>query len=192
MTATRYVNAVLVFCTARRRRYIIAICTKLVGTKIYSRKGGHWPPFRYCFACTHWSGYRNKCISTGVDAPLKKRPLAALSLRFRLHPPVGLTQEMYRYQRKNAIKKCSQRLHTIIIQYSLFIIHYSLGRSQTAPLFCLPLKGKTKGGAAKNSACTTGLRSSHGFRQYFEPGTGNHRIGDCVNSPLNKGGGGWM
>ena len=48
----------------------------------------------------------------------------------------------------------------------------------------LPLKGKTKGGAAKNSACTTGLRSSHGFRQCSEPGTGNHRIGSSVNSPL--------
>ena len=128
------------FCTARRRRYIIAICTKLVGTKIYSRKGGHWPPFRYCFACTHRSGYRNKCIGTGVDAPLKKRPLAVLSLRFRLHPPVGLTQEMYRYQRKNAIKKVQPT--AAHHNYSLLIIHHSLfiGAVTDRPSFCLPLR----------------------------------------------------
>ena len=83
------------------------------------------------------------------------------------------------------LKKC--RRHTAIIHYSLFIIHYSLGRSQTAPF--LPSlqapQGEDNGVRCKKLA--QHLRYARQLRFPPHPrhrATGDICIGSRPNSPL--------
>ena len=79
------------------------------------------PPLRIRFLrepgieCAGKTVIASRNASAALNLEVHYRSSAVL--RFCLYIPVVLTQEMYRYQRKNAIKRCSQRLHTIIIHY---------------------------------------------------------------------------